>query len=258
MSEVATADTDQGFFSLLRWRREVGRDEAKNVAVILVDHQGRWGGVKAAPISAVSQRLREQGILDQIVHGLAERFEGTKKPTLGMLREWQGTMQNSLYLTEPRPTAVSEPVAVLDALYRAYVRPRGGGGSRFAKGRVLDRVISAIRSAGSEVRRGEYYKDFLFDAVVSEHARPTVVDTLSFASQAKTFSRAEYEAGHFLYARERVDSPGIVVVQEPLEDSPESALASFNRVGRWFKDAAVPVVSADHLDRLQEVLSSGT
>jgi hypothetical protein len=244
---VVDTRTDTAYFSILRWRTDPARDEAKNVAVILVDEAGERGGIKAAPISSLSSRLRDQGLLDSMVEGLARQFSSEVKPTIRELNEMHRALDRSLYLTEPRSTAMpGNPNEVLTSLYRAYVAPRSRGGSTPTKGAVLDRVLNTFRRQGIEVHRGQYVSDFLFDAVVqSPRNQSSVVEVLSFATAARDWSGAEHDAGHFLYAMERVSLPGFAVIRPPAEASHESAHKAHERVQRWFADAQVPVTAPE-------------
>jgi hypothetical protein len=138
----------QAFFSVLRWRSDPTRDEARNVAVVVVDQNGTLGGVRAAPVSSVTKRLHDQGLVDAMLLALEKRFEGTEKPRLTDLEEMRRELQRSLYLTEPRPVAVSDIDLTLEALYRAYAAPRAVGSKIATKGRVLDRTVASLRKRG--------------------------------------------------------------------------------------------------------------
>jgi len=239
----------QGFFSVLRWRPDSTRDEARNVAVILVDEEGLVGGVRHAPVSQISPRLHDQGIVDAALAGLTRQFAGDHKPNVGALRELYGSMRHSLCLTEPRPTAVSDPDLVLSALYRAYVAPRGGGGSRsISKGALLDTVVNKARNGGFDIGRGRELGGFVFDAVVDvTHGTSKAIEVLSFATTAQKWMPAEHDAGHFLYALSRVELPGLAVVVPPTEASHQNAVRAHERVTGWFADAGVPTTSPDEV-----------
>jgi len=236
-----------GYFSILRWALDPTRDEAKNVAVVLVDPEGAFGGIKAAPVSSVSPRLQEQGIVDRVLLGLKAQFETEHKPHLGMLTELHASMKHSLYLTEPKPTMVADGELVLNALYRAYVAPKGGGSGLLTKGRALDRVVDRLRRMGHEVHRGNYLSDFLFDAVLPG---PTAIaiEVLSFATNAQRWAPVEHDAGHFLFALERVGVPGMGVFFPPADISHQNALHSHERIQRWFGEADVPVALPDTIE----------
>jgi hypothetical protein len=254
---MAQVVTQRGYFSVLRWRSDVGRDEAKNLAILLVDAEGQWGGMRAAPLSAISSRLKDQGILDSMLVGLSKQFESQDKPDLTRLQSLQESLQHSVYLTEPKPTAVADVNETLQALYRAFVAPKVGGGRVITKGVVLDRVVETLRKRGLGVSRGQYVEDFLFDAVVKEGpSQPaSALEILSFATAAKEWTGAEHDAGHFLYAVERVRLRPLAVVQPPdKEKSADTAAASFKRVMRWFEKANVRVVEPSELADLQLAL----
>ncbi len=238
----------QGHFSLLRWRVDATRDEARNVAVVLVDRDGHFGGIRAAPISAISTRLHDQGVLDGIVTGIEAQFNQERKPSLGVLSEWRSSMHDSLYFTEPRPTAVPDPDMVLNALFLAYVRPQYGGGNALSKGRILDKVVRRIRSRGLDVARGAYIGDFLVDAVVSRGDSTEAVEVLSFASSARKLTPVEHDAGFFLHAVRETEVDGLAVVQPPVSPNAQSAIDSYDRVRRWFDKALIPLIPLDQMD----------
>ncbi len=252
VAEVRT----RGYFSILRWRTDATRDEARNVAVLLVDAEGQFGGIQSAPPSAMSPNLREQGLLDSIIHGLVEQFDQDAKPDLARLREIHKSLKHSLYVTEPKPTAVLDVDATLRALYKAYVAPRATPRS-LTKGVVLDKVVASLRKRGYVVRRSEYIGDFIFDALAEHAGQQVAFDVLSFATPHKDWISSERDAGHFLYALEKVRLPGRAVVQPPTEASQESATATLERIGRWFEDAGVPVMHPDEVIDQQKLLSLG-
>jgi len=243
-------DTDmtrKGFYSVLRWRSDVTRDEARNVAVLLVGAEGRFGGIRSAPISSISPRLHEQGLLDEMLVGLERQFQGEGGPTLETLQRMHDSLYRSLYLTEPKPVAVPDVGAVLEALYRAYAAPRPAG-RQVTKAVVLDRVVTTLRKKGFEVHRGTYIEDFIFDAVVeSRRKRKSAVEVLSFAARLKNWSPVEHDAGHFLYALEQLNIRGVAVIQPPSEPTHNGASTSLGRVRRWLGKAKVPTFAPNDL-----------
>lgn len=248
--------SDIGYFSVLRWRRDATRDEARNVAVVLVEPEGQFGALKAAPLSGISPRLKEQGLLDAMIVGLTKRLTGDLgvRPNLADLREMHERSARSLYFTEPRAIAVSDVDLAIGALYRALVQPRNSGPSYPTKGKVLDVVVDRIRARLGpnligDVRRGEYRNDFLFDVVI-DHAQPQFAEVLSFATPNKKWADTEYEVGHFLYALERTDGNGFVVIQAPTDVSQPTAVQSYDRVRRWLDDANVLVFGPTDIDRV--------
>jgi hypothetical protein len=239
---VAQAITPRGYFSILRWASDATRDEARNVAVVLVDAEGQFGGVRAAPPSSLSSSLREQGLLDSLIQGLSHQFDGPDKPDLQRLGELRGSLEHSLYLTEPRPAAVADVAVTLRALYRAYVTPRSTPRA-LTKSVVLDGVMAGLRRRGLTVSRSEYVDDFIFDVVVRDVPRPAAVEVLSFATATKDWVPAERDAGHFIYGLQRVGLQGHAVIQPPSADSAPTAHTSYERVTRWFNKESVPVIS---------------
>lgn len=96
----------QGWFSLLRWRADTARDEARNVALLLVEERGGFNAFKAAPLSRISSRLQEQGLLDATLVALEQQFGPEQAFTLERLTSMHDKLHHSLYLTKPRPVAV--------------------------------------------------------------------------------------------------------------------------------------------------------
>ena len=237
----------QGYYSVLRWRNDVTRDEAKNVAVLLVDPRGEFGAMRAAPVSSVSPRLHEQGMVDSILLRLEEQFAAPAKPSLGALREWSDSLRHSLYLTTPKPTAVPDVDLVVSALYKALCAPTSGGSKLPTKGKVLDGVVSRLRRCGRQVSRGQYQGDFLFDALVASVDKQSAValDVLSFATAAQKWAPVEHDAGHFLFALEQTSLRGLAVVNPPSDASHRNAAESYERVRRWCAAANVEVIAPE-------------
>lgn len=246
----------KGYFSVLRWREDATRDEARNVAVILVDETGSTGGIRAAPISSISPLLHNQGILDSLIQSLEGRLSKGEL-ALKHLQEMQETLIHSVYLSPPQPVALPDKESVLFALYKGYVAPRSRGARQQTKGTVLDRVVSSLRKVVPyDVKRGTYYNDFLFDLVI-EAEQPSFVEVLSFATAARQWAGAEHDAGHFLYALSRLQSAGFprdafAVVAPPGEKSCDEAHRSHERVINWFKEAQVETVSPDDVPAFVE------
>lgn len=245
---------NRGHFSILRWRNDATRDEARNIAVILLAQEGKFCNLKYAPVSSISPQLHEQGLLDAMLVGLEKRCQ-TEGLTLETLEEMHQSLRHSLYLTEPKSIAVPDVSAVLDSLYRAYVAPRPGRTKALTKGVVLDHVVTRLRRHGFEVRRGAYLGDFIFDAVVKSRKKPlSVIEVLSFAAEQKNWASVEHDAGHFLYALEQVDASGYAVVEPPTEANRETAVTPYERVHRWMDKARVPMIEAKDLGRLEAAM----
>lgn len=240
----------RGYYSVLRWRLDATRDEARNVAVLLVDERGRFGGIRHVAVSSISPRLREQGIVDDVLLGLEEQVSAGMR--LRDLKNLHETLQGSIVITEPEPVAVGELDDTLDALYRALVAPRPGGGRVPTKGILIDRVIGALRMHGVKAQRGVYIDDFIFDVVVQNGGTRSVLEVLSFAAPRKDWTPIERDAAHFLYALSHVDAEGRAVVQPPADLAP--AASSFKRVLRWFDDEGVPTLSPEELTDSQLAL----
>lgn len=240
-------DVSRGFFSLVRWRADVARDEARNVAVLLVAPE-QGAAFRSAPVSAISPRLKEQGLLDSILTQLEARFRQETRVRVEILEELHRSLQHSLYVTEPQSVAVRTLEEALDSLYRAYLATAGGGRA-LTKGVVLDRAVTALRRRGLTVRRGVELGEFLFDALAhGGQGIPMAIEALSFATSRKDWNPVLHDAGHYLYALERVDARGLVVVQPPGEGAVEEAQSAFRRVERWLDEASVMRLRLDELE----------
>ena len=241
----------QGYFSVLRWRNDPTRDEAKNIAVVLVDPEGAFGGVRSVPPSSVGKALREIGLLDTMINSLAGRFEHQPFPTLNDIEKMHGDLGDSLVLSEPRPVVVKDEKETLEALYKAFLKPTGFSVSKaLTKGAVIDLVARKLRRRGFKVKLAEYVDDFVFDAVVEKQTsrRPVVAEILSFATDRKDWIPMEHDAGHFLYAMDQVSLKGFAVVQPPAPNGPKAARKAHDRVLRWFGKEQVSVLSPKELD----------
>jgi len=241
------------YYSLLRWRADPVRDEARNVAVLLLG-EGNVARFKAAPVSALAPGLREQGLLDQVLRRFEESVSEGRRVSLGQLEEMRSSMIHSLYFTPPQPASADDPDMTVEALYKALVHGAVGGGSEPTKGRILDGVIAVLRKSGLPVARGLYIGDFIFDAVIDRENAP-VLSVLSFASVAKTarpWTLAEKDAAHFLFALDRVRRPGVAIVKPPEAASSQDARVSHGRVVGWFGEARCPVGPPEQVRDLLE------
>jgi hypothetical protein len=234
--------TESGRFSLVRFVSDLGRDEAKNVGVILFAEDG-YRGMRAIRPSAFSPKLREQGILDQILSSMAERVAGLPSGIADLYR-WKDLWSRSLQLSEPRSTAiVGTPEDTLETLYRGLVATKPRRSGHLGKAEVLDKVVDSFRSRGARVRRSDYLQDYIFDAIVeTESEMPRAVAALSFASGAREWTSVEKDAGHFLYASSHVDAGPVVVLQPPIDPGASAASAAYHRVRRWLDRESIQAV----------------
>jgi hypothetical protein len=242
-------DVAQGHYSLLRWRASPTRDEARNVAVLLVGAGAGQGALRAAPLSSISPRLHDQGILDDVILGLEERLSNGGAD-VDALAELSRTFEHALVVTEPEPVAIRGEIDdTLSALYRAYVAPRGGGSRKRTKGVVLDGVVDSLRKRGFEARRGQYVGDFIFDVVVEGERTTTALEVLSFAVERKSWTPIEQDAAHFLYGlrllREQRDMEGRAVVEPPANGN--GASESHDRIRRWLSREGVPTLTPEDI-----------
>jgi hypothetical protein len=186
--------------------------------------------------------------------GLAERFspETDAGPAdLAVLENLHGDFARSLVVTEPQRVAVGEFEETLAALYKAYVSRPSGGSRGLTKGAVIDRVVNVFRAQGLTTKSRWYVDDFIFDVVVV-NGGTSVVEVLSFASPRKDWTPLEREAGHFLYAVQKLQVPAKAIVQPPAEGTPPPD--SYERITGWFRAENVECRQLDELVDTQQVL----
>jgi len=236
----------KGYFSILQSRKDALRGETRNVAVVLVDVQQETGMVKAAPISQISPRLGDQGLLDQIVQGLSKHVEQESGFTLQSLNDLNKSLTSSLILTDPKPAVLPNGDAdkLMTALYKAFVRPDTGGSSALSRGRVLDKVVETLRKYGKKVQRGAYIKDYIFDVVMESASKFDVLQVLSFATPSKNWIPSEHQTGYFLHAIEKLNKGGAAIIQPPGQKSDQKAFESHDRVIRLLKKSKVDTFAA--------------
>jgi hypothetical protein len=239
------SESTRGFYSLLRWRTDVGRDESKNIAVIAVAERGAMSDLRPAPVSALSSRLHDQGLLDAAIVALQHEVTSSPPFTLERLTALHEQLDTSLYLTKPKPLAISDFDGAVAALYKALVQPRAGGAQRGSKHAMLDKVVIGLRSGGFDVRRGSYVEDFIFDAVVAKPTGPTGVEVLSFANERKDWAPVERDVGHFLFSLQQLEIRGVAIVNPPNAASQRNAAVPFERVQRWLRRLDVRMIEAD-------------
>lgn len=240
-----------GFYSVVRYSSDPLRDESKNVALLLVDQERDRACLRIAPLSQVTPRLTEHGVLDGLLVNLAARLEAKELMDRGRLADLQRAIGPTVTITTPVPAAIQDDMgATLRSLYEAYVAPRRGRTTGMSHGQLLDRLVKACRTAGANVAPGTYVDDILFDALITSPESRTPVQVLSFESEADSVRGIEQAAGHFLYGLRRIHTEGVCVIQPPFARSSDNARMSYRRVSRWMSDEGVGVVKPDEMARL--------
>ena len=248
---VSLAGMSEGFYSVVRYTPDPVRDEAKNVALMLVDETRNLGRIRVAPLSQVAARLEEHGLLDSLLVGLATRLES------GDLRQRRGvellsaTLGPTLSMSPPRGAAIAANLdETLKSLYQAYVAPRRARDAGTSRGEILDRLVRVCRKVGATIEPGSTIEDVLFDAVMRGGDRITPLQILSFDTEAQSPRGIEHAAGYFLYGLDRVHTQGICVLQPPRHTSSSPIKVSFERISRWMSDAGVETVEAAAFSRV--------
>lgn len=249
----------QGYFSILRFRRDATRDEARNLGVILVDDEGEFGGIRAVSAGSLGPALQRQGILDSLVHGLQDRFQDPDaKPDLRMLMELSNRFGESIVITQPQRVAVSEnPDEALQALYRTYVQPAGGGSGGLSKSQLARKMVAALEIRGWTTERRYRLNGFVFDIVAtSESEKRLALEVLSFATRNKDPLPTEHDAAHFLFAAQQTSVSSLAIVAPPNEVTTIPMAESHDRVMKWIREAEVTAIRPEDLPSIDLVLSS--
>ena len=252
MAVGTTSIVSTGFYSVLRYRPDTTRDEPRNLAVLLVDESHTMGMIHAAPLSQVSPRLHEQGLVDAILVGLARRLaNGDLRGEADLMRLSRAAGQ-SFEITRPEPTVIIDNTQkTARVLYMALVAPRRPKRDSLQKGAILDRVVSLCRANGADVSRGMYVGDFLFDAVVAVQDRaPTAIEVLSFHSVKSDVGSIERDAGHYLFGLRHVEAKPVCVLEPPAKESSDSVWQSHNRVANWLRAEKVTTYPAGGIEEL--------
>jgi hypothetical protein len=242
----------QGYYSVVKWRDDVVRNETKNVAVILVDPEGAFGGMRLGPKSAISGSLRDHGLLDSVLDSLQEEFSREKKPDLGFLKELHENSQRSIVFTEPKQVIVGDERKTLDALYGAYLKSRRTWAQRkVTRGQILRRAVETFTQRGYYVREESYAKNYPFGLVIEngDPDLPHVAEAISFEGQRADWMAVERTAGSFIGGVLRTRLHGFAIVQPPTRTSRQPAIESHDRVISWFESDNIRVVPPDELEK---------
>lgn len=243
--------TSEGFYSIIRYTPDPVRDEAKNVALMLIDEQRDVARLRVAPLSQLTPRLNEHGLLDKLLVHFGARLQAGELRDQRQVAALSRVIGPTLSLTAPVRAAIGDDVdATLKSLYTAFVAPRRGRDSSISHGQLLDRLVKACRKAGAAVEPGAYVEDILFDAIVSWRKRRTPVQVLSFETTTQNPHGIEQAAGHFLFALNRIHADGLCVMQPPVLKSTDPVKASYRRVRNWMQDGGVETVGPEDLPRI--------
>ncbi len=255
--DAASLITRRGHYFLIRYRAGAARDEGRNVGIALVSSSGDYAAVKHLPASQLSARLREQGILDSALVGLARRLGG-EESAFERLLEMSSRANGSLTVEPPMPADLARGAdRTLSALYKGLVAQKVGRRPGLAKSQLLDKVIDTFRHSGAPIRRGQYIDDFLLDAIASrDRDSVTAIHAQSFAASDRDWSRVEKDTGYFLFALDRLDADGLCVIQRPTSLSDDPAKKSYDRVDRWITRAGVRAVELSDLSAIAQGFQS--
>jgi hypothetical protein len=255
--DTATHLGQFGQYFVLGYRPRLSRREVRSVGVALVADSGDYAMVKHLPPSQLAANVRDQGILDAALVGIARSIQANAAAAIDRLATMRGLDAGALVVGPPMPADLGvAPTVTLDALFKALVAQRTSRRPGLRKSQLLDSVVDRLRQSGATVRRGEYLDDFLMDAVLaSEDKGSTAVHVESFATSGRDWSRAEQEAGYFLYALDQLGLDGLLVTQEPNEASDEAALKSFERVQRWSSRSGLVRATPADLPRIAAAFS---
>jgi len=257
MDAAALLDRRAQFF-VLRYRARPSRDEARNLGVALIAEAGSFAMVKHLPVSQLAPSVRDQGILDAALVGIGRTIAREGAAAIDILQSWEQLSAGSIEISGPKPADLgSQPSASLDALYKALVVQRTGRRPGLSKGMLLDKVVNQFRQVGAPIQRGKYLGDFLMDAVVTkDQSAWTALFVESFAHQGHDWSRAERNAGYFLFALDQIAAGALVVLQAPTDTDATDAWRSYERVSHWISRTGLPAVDPIDLPGLAGGYSS--
>ncbi len=205
-----TTRTAQGQFSIVRWVPNLGREEFRNIGVILADQRGECVGARWLPANRfLSRRAATRGII--LLWQDALEAELKSRCNLCELAERH---HGTLDITPPRPIAIpsADPSGILDVLYSSYIRPSGRRFRRSVLGSrsfstnsrpaVIRRIAEYLASNHPEWSTHVRYPvgGWHFD-VVSRHADSIrlVVGVLLFNAPRFAAVRTEDALGKFLW-----------------------------------------------------------
>lgn len=257
MDPSAVLEMD-AFYTVLRYSPDPARDEARNIGLLVVgDHRHAW--FKTAPLSRVTPKLHEQGLLDAILARFESRVKEGEFRNLNQVSDLAVRLRGPIQLTSPASMAVAGSFeSSADALFHSLVAIRQRRGPGLGKGELLDRVVDVFRSKGAVVARGSYIGDFIFDAVVgSAGPSPTALGVASFDTEAEDWAGTERQVGHYLWAVTRVHPQPAFVMQPPSSISTDSARLSHERVTKWLAEAAVPTIASADIPAFAARLTGG-
>jgi hypothetical protein len=233
----------EAFYSVLRYTPDPARNEARNIALLVVG-EGHRLFFRTAPLSQVTRRLHEQGLLDALLARFEARAKNGELSSPVTVADIASSLNGPIELTSPKPLAVVGSFqGSADALFRTLVAVRQRRGPGLPKGEALDHVVDVFRSRGADIVRGSYIGDFIFDAVVSPRApAPLAVGVASFDTDAEDWTSTERQVGHYLFAVSKVRPDPAYVVKPPTALSKGGAHKSHERAIRWLEEGGVKVV----------------
>jgi hypothetical protein len=255
LSSVVEMDA---FYTVLRYSPDPARDEARNIGILVVgDSRHAW--FKTAPLSRVTPKLHEQGLLDAILARFESRVNEGEFRNPNQVSDLAAILRGPIQLTSPAPMAVAGSFQTsADALFHSLVAIRQRRGPGLGKGELLDRVVDVFRSKGAAVARGSYIGDFIFDAVVQDPGSvPTAVGVASFDTEAEDWAGTERQVGHYLFAVTRVQPRQAFVVQAPTSISTDAARLTHGRVTKWLHEAGVPTIPCADIPAFAARLAGG-
>jgi hypothetical protein len=246
----------EGFYSILRYTPDSARGEAKNVALMLVDERRDIARLRVAPLSQITPKLNEHGVLDKLLVQFGSRLQAGELRDQAQVNALSRAIGPTLSLTAPIPAAIGDNVdATLKALYMAFVAPRQSRDAGISHGQLLDRLVKACRKAGAAIEPGAYVGDMLFDAILSGLGRRTPVQILSFDGASPNPRGLEQAAGYFLFALNRIHEDGLCVMQPPPEHAIDPARASYRRIRNWMEDGRVETIGPEGLPSMAASMS---
>ena len=234
----------RGYYAIVRYMADVARGEPRNLAVMLLDVDGQYRGMRSLRPGSLSRNVEEHGIVARVLESMNIRFSGVN--SLENMRELvEVTSGHSIYVTEPIPVLARQPAdSVLDGLYAILVAPRSHPAVGFTKGHILDRLSRWAKTRDGRLEIGAHHDGYPFDGLLRQHAEVLcAMHVISFAARNIDQRRLEQDAAGFLFASPRISAQGVGVIQAAPSTATEAIRELEDKVVGWFNDAGVITTS---------------
>ena len=234
----------RGYYAIVRYVADVARGEPRNLAVMLLDVDGHYRGMRSLRPGSLSRSVGEHGIVARALESINVRFASVNG--LEEMHELVATASgHSIYVTEPTPVLARRAGdSVLDGLYSVLVAPRSHPAVGFTKGHILDRLSRWAKARDGRLDIGAHHEGYPVDGILSHHTEILcAMHVVSFAARQIDQRRLEQDAASFLFASPRLSARGVGVIQPAPPTATDDIRVLQDKVAGWFKDAGVSTTS---------------